>query len=87
MYACYRSPHSRLSNAALRHPHRILWTGLWVLALLAASVLPAVRADCPGNALVNGGFEEGFSTRNAGEVEVANGWNPVSYTHLRAHET
>ena len=35
-----------------------------------------VRADCPGNALVNPGFEEGFSDRGAGEVSIANGWFP-----------
>jgi hypothetical protein len=37
---------------------------------------PAAQGDCPGNALVNPGFEEGFSDRGAGEVSVANGWFP-----------
>jgi hypothetical protein len=53
---------------------------LVLLALLAAALpgvaLPSVSADCPGNALTNGGFEGGFSTRGAGEVEVAKGWTP-----------
>jgi len=63
MCACYRS-------------RRVFWTSLWVGIVFLAGLLPAVHADCPGNALANGGFEDGFSTRNAGEVEVANGWNP-----------
>lgn len=37
---------------------------------------PVLQADCPGNVLVNPGFEEGFSDRGAGEVSVANGWFP-----------
>ncbi len=37
---------------------------------------PAIQGDCPGNLLRNPGFEEGFSARGAGEVTVANGWNP-----------
>ena len=42
------------------------------LVLLALPLVPqAVRGDC---GLVNPGFEGGFSTRGAGEVEVANGW-------------
>ncbi|MCD6519442.1 MAG: hypothetical protein J7M05_05940 [Anaerolineae bacterium] len=44
----------------------LLWVGLGVVSL----------AECPGNALVNGGFEGGFSERGAGEVVVANGWEP-----------
>ena len=39
---------------------------------LTASVL----ADCPGNALVNGGFEGGFSSRGDDWLQVANGWTP-----------
>jgi hypothetical protein len=31
---------------------------------------------CPGNRLVNGGFEGGFSTRVRNEVVVADGWSP-----------
>ena len=52
-----------------------LVTGLLLLALLTVGLLPA-WADCPGTPLRNAGFEEGFSTRGAGEVEVANGWTP-----------
>jgi len=54
----------------------LLITGLLILAALLVNPLSAVLADCPGNALTNGGFEGGFSTRGAGEVEVAQGWNP-----------
>lgn len=39
-------------------------------------VTPSVRADCPGNILPNAAFEDGFSSRGVGEVEVANGWTP-----------
>lgn len=31
---------------------------------------------CAGNLLTNGNFEDGFSERGAGEVVVANGWEP-----------
>jgi len=51
-------------------------TSLFAVLGLFMGVVPAARADCPGNALVNGGLEEGFSARGAGEVEVANGWHP-----------
>ena len=47
------------------------------LALLAS--LPGLKADVQSqtvNLLLNPGFEDGFSTRGAGEVEVANGWFP-----------
>jgi len=37
---------------------------------------PGAQASCPGNILLNPGFEDGFSDRGAGEVSVANGWNP-----------
>jgi len=50
-------------------------TLLAVFAFLVALV-PSARADCPGGVLLNAGFEEGFSARGAGEVEVANGWHP-----------
>jgi len=40
------------------------------------SAKPAAQGDCPGNVLVNPGFEGGFSERGAGEVSVANGWFP-----------
>jgi len=58
----------RVIGAAL-----LMWLLLW-----AGLVLPelVVRADCPGNALVNPGFEEGFTDRGAGEVSIANGWFP-----------
>ena len=46
------------------------------LAPLPSLAAPPFQGDCPGNLLVNAGFEDGFSTRGAGEVEVANGWEP-----------
>lgn len=55
---------------------------LVVAAFLVALIpLPALAAPpsqdaCPGNLLANAGFEQGFSARGAGEVEVANGWEP-----------
>lgn len=53
----------------------------WAARLVAACVLwflfgAGAYAGCPGNVLVNGSFEEGFSPRGASEVEVANGWTP-----------
>jgi len=39
-------------------------------------LVPAAKAESPGNVLLNPGFEEGFTTRGAGEVEVANSWHP-----------
>jgi len=51
-----------------------------VAILVTISVLavaaPSARADCPGNILPNASFEDGFSTRGVGEIEVANGWTP-----------
>jgi hypothetical protein len=47
-----------------------------LLAPLAVLAMPAAQSDCPGNALVNPGFEDGYSDRGAGEVSVANGWFP-----------
>ncbi len=44
--------------------------------LLALSLTSVVSADCPGTPLANPNFEEGFTAREAGEVEVANGWYP-----------
>jgi hypothetical protein len=44
--------------------------------LLAALLTSVVSADCPGTPLVNANFEDGFSAREVGEVEVANGWYP-----------
>jgi len=49
---------------------------LLALAPLPALAAPPAQGDCAGNLLRNAGFEEGFSTRGAGEVEVANGWDP-----------
>lgn len=45
------------------------------LALQALAPLPAA-AQCPDTPLLNAGFEDGYSERGAGEVSVANGWNP-----------
>ena len=44
--------------------------------LVAAMAAPIARADCAGNILPNASFEDGYSTRNVGEIEVANGWTP-----------
>jgi len=49
---------------------------LFVVLVSLAGIVPTARADCPGGVLLNTGFEEGFSSRGAGEVEVANGWHP-----------
>ncbi|NLG28909.1 MAG: hypothetical protein GX557_13430, partial [Chloroflexi bacterium] len=59
------------------HRTRRLLTLVSTLALLATlgATAPVAFADCPGNALVNGGFEGGFSSRGANEVVVANGWS------------
>ena len=51
----------------------IAWLLLWHSIALAE---PATQGGCSSNALVNPGFEEGFSDRGAGEVSVANGWFP-----------
>lgn len=50
--------------------------GLLALTLVLGSALTPVSAQCPGTLMVNGGLEDGYSTRGAGEVEVANGWFP-----------
>lgn len=57
---------------------RLAVTLLVLLATLlwSAAGLGIVYAQCPGNILVNPNFEEGFSERGAGEVKVANGWQP-----------
>jgi len=60
---------------------RILLAVLTTALLLTLVPIPALAAppaqgDCAGNLLRNSGFEEGFSARGAGEVEVANGWDP-----------
>jgi len=47
-----------------------------LLTALPVAAEPAAQGDCAGNALVNPGFEDGFSDRGAGEVSVANGWHP-----------
>lgn len=49
---------------------------LLALAPLPALASPPAQSTCAGNLLRNAGFEEGFSPRGAGEVEVANGWDP-----------
>ncbi len=52
----------------------LLTVPLWYAAPSAAE--PLAQDVCAGNALLNAGFEEGFSERGAGEVSVANGWFP-----------
>jgi len=57
----------------------LLILGLTMCLLLWPSVVfaePVTQGECPGNTLLNPGFEEGFSERGAGEVSVANGWFP-----------
>ena len=50
---------------------------LAVVALVAPLSGPKVSVQSQTvNLLLNPGFEDGFSTRGAGEVEVANGWFP-----------
>ncbi|MBC7235460.1 MAG: hypothetical protein H5T69_06425 [Chloroflexi bacterium] len=60
------------------HGHRVCRYA--VVALLACVLwlqgAISALADCPGNVAINAGFEEGFSERGAGEVTVANGWQP-----------
>lgn len=51
-------------------------TSLLVIVSLLGALAPIAYAECPGNALVNGGFEGGFTSRGANEVVVANGWTP-----------
>jgi len=55
---------------------RLVITSLLVIVSALGALAPAVLAECPGNALVNGGFEGGFSSHGANEVVVANGWSP-----------
>ena len=57
-------------------PGRTFGISLLVALSLWLAAAPLAFAQCPGNLLVNGGFEDGFSARGAGEVEVANGWHP-----------
>jgi len=59
---------------------RTIVTACLIAATLASPLIakaePALQGECPGNALLNPGFEEGFSDRGVGEVSVANGWFP-----------
>jgi len=49
----------------------------WPLLLPSLALAePAAQGSCAGNVLLNPGFEDGFSDRGAGQVTVANGWNP-----------
>jgi cell division septation protein DedD len=52
---------------------------LSVLSLaLVLGLMPtlAAQAACPGNVAVNPSFEDGFTERGAGQVKIANGWQP-----------
>ncbi|MBN1399911.1 MAG: hypothetical protein JXA74_03680 [Anaerolineae bacterium] len=49
---------------------------LVLIILLWAIPIQSVYAVCPGNVAPNPSFEEGFTERGAGEVTVANGWQP-----------
>jgi hypothetical protein len=58
---------------------RIFWLSallLTVMMLIACPVMAAAPPMQGGNRLQNGNFEGGFSERGAGEVVVANGWEP-----------
>ena len=59
-----------------RTPGRPFGISLLVAAALWLAAAPLALAQCPGNLLANGSFEDGFSARGEGEVEVANGWHP-----------
>ncbi|NLX36374.1 MAG: hypothetical protein GXY68_06780 [Chloroflexi bacterium] len=55
------------------------WHVLGVSMLVVLTFLgltASVLADCPGNVLVNGGFEGGFSARGDDWLQVADGWTP-----------
>lgn len=54
----------------------VILLGVLALGFAVAGALTPVAAQCPGTVTLNGGLEDGFSTRGAGEVEVANGWQP-----------
>ena len=49
---------------------------LAVMCLWGMIATGPALAECPGNILLNPGFDDGFSDRGAGEVTVANGWQP-----------
>ena len=53
----------------------VISTVVRALILLGVFV-PVAFAQCPGNIAINPGLDDGFSTRDAGEVNVANGWQP-----------
>ena len=55
------------------------WHVLGVSMLVVLTFLgltASVLADCPGNVLVNGGFEGGFSARGDDWLQGADGWTP-----------
>ncbi|MFH1084976.1 MAG: SdrD B-like domain-containing protein [Chloroflexota bacterium] len=47
-----------------------------LLSVVLWSAPLSAQAACPGNVVPNPSFEEGFSTRGASQVNVANGWTP-----------
>jgi len=49
---------------------------LLLAAAICLALTPVVLAECPGTPLLNASFEDGFSDRGSGEVQVANGWTP-----------
>ena len=56
------------------HGNRVIAVVLACALLLG--VAGPVAAQCPETMAANSYLEDGFSTRGAGEVEVANGWQP-----------
>ena len=56
-----------------------MFAAVALVTLILITPLLGLKTDVQGqaiNLLMNPGFEEGFSQRGAGEVEVANGWVP-----------
>jgi hypothetical protein len=56
--------------------HRLYSLGILLLVLVVTWPVLAAPPLQEGNRLQNGNFEGGFSQRGAGEVVVANGWEP-----------
>jgi hypothetical protein len=53
-----------------------LTLAMLALACVLIGTYSVVEAQCPASIAANSGLEDGYSTRGAGEVQVANGWQP-----------